>query len=332
MYLDLFASDNRHNQAALLHGSIIMKLMESGRRLSSKEIMVIALTLLIPLFLNAQRGKPQNKIPGDFCLSSDEIHLYRLINEYRAFSGLEIIPLSKSLSYVAHVHVRDLEANRPDLHSCNLHSWSDKGNWTACCYSKDPNRTNCMWNKPRELTTYMGNGQELILWENIPASARSAFDQWRNFEPTNDMLLNRDRWSDRTWKGVGIAIYQGYASVWFGEVTDHEKSVLLCENNAELAADWLIKETQPSGEEPVPEPEQVIKQVTYYLIVGSFKERSQAETEVSRLKSGGYTDARMVQKNGNFRISVYDFADLEQAKQMRRQLDAVFKGIWIMEN
>lgn len=308
-----------------------MKAMLSRRRLMNRSIMLVMLACLIPFITFAQRGKPQNKIPADFCLSADEIHLYRLINEYRAFVGLEMIPLSKSLSYVAHVHVRDLESHRPDLFSCNLHSWSDKGNWTPCCYSKDPNRTNCMWNKPRELTTYMGNGQELILWENVPASARGAFDQWRNFEPTNEMLLNRGRWSDKTWKAAGIAIYEGYASVWLGEVTDPEKSVQLCEGNGELASDWLIKENQPVTNEMPPDDEPVLRQITYYLIVGSFRERSQAETEVRRLKSGGYADARVVEKDGNFRISIYDFTDLEQAQNMRRQMDAVFKDIWIME-
>jgi len=326
--------DNRLVQDALnnRNNRIFATMSIQGRKiLMNRSMMLIMLACLFPLMSHAQRGKPQNLIPDDFCMTSDEIHLYRLINEYRAFLGLEMIPLSKSLSYVAHVHVRDLEAHRPDFHSCNLHSWSDKGHWTPCCYAKDPNRTNCMWNKPRELTTYMGNGQELILWENIPASARSAFDQWKNFEPTNDMLLNRGRWRDRTWKAIGMSIYKGYASVWFGEVSDPEKSVQLCEGNGILAHDWLITEKQPAANEPLPAEEPLAKQLTYHLIVGSFRERLQAENEVQRLRNNGYSDARVVEKDGNFRISIYSFTDLKQAQHMRRQMDAVFAGIWIME-
>lgn len=284
--------------------------------------------IMLPLALLAQRNDEGSRIPEDFCITSDEVHLYRLINEYRLVFDLEIIPLSKSLSFVAHMHVRDLHENRPDLFSCNLHSWSDKGPWTPCCYTKDPNRTNCMWNKPRELTSYMGNGQEIILWENIPATPCGAFDLWRNFELTNNMLLNRGRWQENSWKAVGIAIYEGYASVWFGEVADQETSLTLCDDLSELSADWLILENTVEDAEPEPsEPVPV-----YYLIVSSFKEKSQAEAEVRRLQKGGYTEAKMVEKDNNFRISVYDYTELGEAQKMRRQLSNVFKGIWIMEN
>mgnify|MGYP002619726111 CR=1 FL=1 len=296
---------------------------------SLKMLFVAAILLALSLALDAQPGKEAQKIPGDYCLTGEEIHLYRLINEYRMFFDLDIIPLSKSLSFVAHTHVRDLHENRPDLFSCNLHSWSDKGVWTPCCYAKDPNRTNCMWNKPRELTSYMGNGQEIILWENIPATPRSAFDQWRNFELTNNMLLNRGRWQENNWKAIGIAVYEGYASVWFGEVIDHEVLLTVCDDLSELTADWLIREHAVDDEpetvasEPVP---------VYYLIVSSFKERSQAEAEVKRLQKGGYTDAKMIEKDNNFRVSVHDYTELTEAQKMRRQLNNVFKGIWIMEN
>lgn len=298
-----------------------------------KKVLFLAVAFfLIPLCQFAQKGKPGALIPEDYCITSDEVHLYRLINEYRLVFDKEIIPLSKSLSYVAHAHVRDLFQNRPDLQSCNLHSWSDKGIWIPCCYAKDPNRTNCMWNKPRELTGYMGNGQELILWENIPASSRSAFDQWRNFELTNDMILNQGRWLDKTWKAIGIAIFEGYASVWFGEVDDHETTLMLCDNGQELARDWLLNETaEVPEEEIVAEPEPGIPLVKYYLIVSSFKEESQAKSEVGRLQAGGYSEARVVEKDDNYRVSVFDYDDLPEAQKMRRQLDAVFKGIWIME-
>ncbi len=297
-----------------------------------KGLICFILVLFIPLLSFAQRGKPEIIIPPEFCLNAHEVHLYRLINEYRLAAGLEIIPLSKSLSYVAHVHVRDLYQYRPDLQSCNLHSWSDKGAWTPCCYSKDPNRTNCMWNKPRELTGYMGNGQELILWENMQATPLSAFDQWRNFDLTNDMLLSRGRWIQKEWKAMGVALYEGYASVWFGEVADGKGTLNLCEGAGELTPDWLINEmTKKIESEIVNESQSQPDSIRYYLIVGSFKEEAQANSEVKRLQSSGYTKTKVVMKDHNYRISVYDYTDLEQAQKMRRQLASVFKGIWIME-
>lgn len=296
-----------------------------------KKLFTIAFFVFAGLAV-AQNNNTENTIPEEFCITSDEVHLYRLINEYRLLFGLEVIPHSKSLSYVAHTHVRDLFHYRPDLESCNLHSWSDRGNWTPCCYSKDPNRTNCMWNKPRELTGYMGNGQELILYENIPATPLSAIDQWRNFELTNDMILNRGRWTDKSWKAIGIAIYEGYASVWFGEVDDVENKFSLCGEGPELTSDWLIAETaEVAKEETISEPESEVAELRYFLIVSSFKDETQAKSEMGRLQAGGYTEAKVLFKNDNYRVSVFDYKELSEAQKMRRQLDAVFKGIWIME-
>jgi len=62
----------------------------------------------------------------DVCLSATEYQLYRQINEYRKERGLDSVPLSKSLSYVAQVHVRDLAENHPHSKRCNMHSWSDQ--------------------------------------------------------------------------------------------------------------------------------------------------------------------------------------------------------------
>lgn len=294
-----------------------------------KKLIFIGFIFLALPAVHAQQAE-QDTLFETYCITSEELHLYRLINEYRLVFDLEIIPLSKSLSYVAHMHVRDLHENRPDLQSCNLHSWSDKGNWTPCCYAKDPNRTNCMWSKPRELTTYMGNGQELILWENIQATPRSTFDQWRNFEATNDVFLHRGRWQEKSWKAIGIAIYEGYASVWLGEVVDQIAFIPVCDDENELASNWLITETsaEPEDEQEV-EPE--IPIIKYYLIVSSFKDKEQAITEVERLKNNGYLDAKMHEKDGNFRISIHDYEDIQEAVKMRRQLNNVFKGIWIME-
>ena len=52
--------------------------------------------------------------------------------------------------------------NKPDAPpECNLHSWSDKGPWSACCYTPDHAQAQCMWDKPSELTNYPGNGYEI---------------------------------------------------------------------------------------------------------------------------------------------------------------------------
>lgn len=290
-------------------------------------VLFLTILLVFSSVLTAQRRKPVPEIPEEFCISETELQLYRLINEYRVIHGLEVVPLSRSLSYVAHMHVVDLHTNRPDMFGCGLHSWSAQGKWSPCCYAKDPNRLNCMWSKPRELTGYMGDGHEMILWENVQPSPRNVLEQWRALEPTNDMLLNRNRWSGRNWKAMGIGIYEGYVSLWFGEVEDREATIQVCGTQMVLSQNFLIEElSQPT---PTVAPPHVER---YHLIVASFNNLKQAETEVSRLVKGGYTGASVIELKGNFRVSLQSFDILTEAQAMRRQLASQFKGIWILEH
>ena len=142
-----------------------------------------------------------------------------LLNDYRAQNGLSAVPCSPSLMVVADTHVHDLDENQPHaVANCNLHSWSDQGTWSACCYTADHAQAQCMWDKPRELTVYTGNG-----YENAAAGASSpsaAITMWKNSSAHNAVMLNEGIWASHPWKAVGAALYQGYAVLWFGEQTD----------------------------------------------------------------------------------------------------------------
>lgn len=152
-------------------------------------------------------------------LSAEETKLYELIMSYRASYNLPSIPLSPALTYVAHTHVRDLAAY-PPTGECNLHSWSEHGEWTPCCYTSDHAQAQLIWNKPRELTTYTGAGYEIAFYYSAGATATSALDGWKHSHGHNIMIINQEQWTSRTWKAIGIGIYQNYAVVWFGEEPD----------------------------------------------------------------------------------------------------------------
>lgn len=142
------------------------------------------------------------------------------LNVYRGENGLPPIPASQSLCTVAATHVNDLMLNSPAASpACNLHSWSDQGSWAACCYTPDHAQAECMWNKPRELTVYTGDG-----FENAAFGYNTAVEVmagWRNSAAHNDVMLNRGIWSDRTWRAVGAAMVPGgYATLWFGSAVD----------------------------------------------------------------------------------------------------------------
>jgi len=172
-----------------------------------------ALTILLCSFSQAQN------------LSKEEQKLYDLVMEYRSEKGLPEIPYSASLTIVAQMHVKDLQDNDPVTDECNLHSWSDKGNWTPCCYTDDHAESECMWSKPAELTNYKGNGYEIACayWssdESIVMTAEQALSQWKKSSGHNAVIINKSIWKNTTWKAIGIGIYKNYAVIWFGEEQD----------------------------------------------------------------------------------------------------------------
>lgn len=173
-------------------------------------------------------GEPGDGDPGDGdgdptggpdgC-SPAAIELVALVNDYRAENALPPIPASPSLCKVATDHVHDLNDNAPHTQpGCNLHSWSDQGPWTACCYTADHAQAQCMWNKPGELTIYPGAG-----YENAAAGAGSpaqALDLWKGSPPHNEVILNLGIWANYPWQALGADVYQGYAVLWFGAEPD----------------------------------------------------------------------------------------------------------------
>ena len=145
--------------------------------------------------------------------------------EYRYSKGLSKIPFSKSLTFVAQTHVKDLANNKPDLGDCNAHSWSNKGKWTPCCYTSDHARAKCMWDKPSELTSYKGSGYEIACGDNACCSefimtADYALKSWKKSSGHNAVIINQGVWRNSSWKAIGIGIYKGFAVVWFGEERD----------------------------------------------------------------------------------------------------------------
>lgn len=153
---------------------------------------------------------------------AEERKLYSLIMQYRRQLDLPDIPLSTSLTYVANLHVHDLMQHGPDAGDCNSHSWSNKGNWSACCYTSDHAEAKCMWSKPRELTRYQGNGYEIASWSSAGIDAISALEIWKGSYHHNHVIINQGPWTKK-WNAIGIGLYKNYAVVWFGREEDPEK-------------------------------------------------------------------------------------------------------------
>jgi hypothetical protein len=170
-------------------------------------------------------GQPEETWHAATALSDPERELYRLIMDYRQRKGLESIRVSPSLTYVARVHARDLAEHRPFDDHCNLHSWSDKGDWTACCYTDDHEEAHCMWYKPYELTGFHGIGYEIVFYSTYPEDhvdfPSAVLEGWKNSKSHNQVIINRGDWRSLDWKSIGISVNGSFAVVWFSDSEDN---------------------------------------------------------------------------------------------------------------
>lgn len=187
---------------------------------------------LIILFAIVVASGFKSEIPylEEVCLSTEEKKLYDLIMEYRKSKRLKAIPYSAKLSRVAQTHVHDLmeNYNYESRGDCNPHSWSDKGDWSACCYTPDHAKASCMWDKPKEISGYEGNGFEIAYYSSGGANAQEGLDGWKKSPGHNPLLINSGSWSKLEWKGIGIGIYGQYGVVWFSNGEQESVAIKMC--------------------------------------------------------------------------------------------------------
>jgi hypothetical protein len=160
-----------------------------------------------------------------------QAELAGLVNAYRREHRLPAVPLSRSLTGVAELHVRDLELNRPDSGTdprgqrCNTHSWSSAGPWTPVCYTPDHRFGSRMWSKASEITggAYRGDGFEIAAggpgFAMTPAFALSS---WQASPLHNAVILQQGKWRE-PWRAMGVGVYGGYAVIWFGREPDRAR-------------------------------------------------------------------------------------------------------------
>ncbi len=316
----------------------------SGRVLIMKRIINYQISLAFILIFGTLTGlNAQHPIPDGFCISNTELKLYNMVNNYRKNNKLSDIPLSRSLCYIAKLHVFDLSNNNPDTMDCNLHSWSDKGEWTECCYGREKINHTCMTSKPGELTNYQGKGYEIAFWESVDAEPENVIDLWKSSASSNDMMLSKGIWKGTVWKSLGVGIIKGYAVVWFGKEDDVEAGVKICGGdeitgileNRIKKSDTAVEKTQPKPTESAPtetKKEEVKQaQVRYYLIAASVKEEGQAKSEVERFRNKGFKNPKIIGSGNNFRISINDYSTRDEALAEKKRLGEKFKDVWIFK-
>ena len=165
-------------------------------------------------------------------LSAKEKELIKLVNDYREQHGKKRLKVSKSLMKVARTHINDLNMNfdmeNPPVDTRgikgNMHSWSDKGNWTPVVYTDDHEYSKLMRIKPKELTGYNQAGFEVAV-NGFMITPQRALKSWQNSPGHNDVILSQNKWADPTpeqiedglsgLSNMGVAINGNYACIWF---------------------------------------------------------------------------------------------------------------------
>lgn len=289
-----------------------------------KTLRLIAFTMLLSFI--GILSFAQKELPKDLCISADEYRLYQLINALRKVNDMPSIDLSASLSQVAHLHVTDLNKNHPDTSICNLHSWSNKGDWSACCYQAYVLKQECMWDKPKELTPYKYRGYELAYWNQDSIVPDSLMTLWLKIPEVQNMLLNRGVYEKKKWLAAGVGIEKAYVVVWFGQVKDKEPGPKFCDTKKVKATE--VEKLKKTNTQSI-----VVKKKTgrYYLIFGSYDKQKDAEKQIKKYFKDGFTNAKIVINRDKIRLSLSDHADLQAAKKAKAKLSKQYKDAWIIK-
>lgn len=150
--------------------------------------------------------------------SSQEMLLYKKINDYRAQNGLPRVALCDSLSYVAKVHSEDLYKNFSiDDYYCSLHSWSNGGKWKGGCITEGGNPDwSIMLSKPKEIVGLNIEAYEISFMQDPkdwPCNPSIVLKDWINSPAHNRCILQKG-WP-KNFKRMGVGIHKGVATVWF---------------------------------------------------------------------------------------------------------------------
>jgi hypothetical protein len=306
--------------------------------------MILIALMSFPQSAGCQKPVKQGPpVPSSFCIDTVSMNLYMKVNSYRRQKGLAPIPLSKSLSYVATLHARDLYLHHPDRGPCNFHSWSDKGAWNPFCYPADESKKATVWDKPRELTRYPSKAFEIVYWENNPLEEDTVFMVWKSEVYFRTFLLNSGKWQGKSWNAIGIAVFENYACAWFGEAADPEGEATLCgmkntgKESGTPPPSSAVKraKTEPLKNDSSPALKTIGRDslpARYYIIVRTNLPRDAAEKLAGSLRNGAYPGAKVLDADGKIRVSVFDTQDKPAATAKLREVkQSVYKDAWLLK-
>lgn len=277
--------------------------------MKSKEMKILFITGIFLMALNVAMGQK-----AEVCLSEEEISLANSINKLRQQNDLEAVKLSQSLSYVADVHTKDLYFHFDPYGACGLYLWSDEGRWAPCCPAGDEEDLECMYDKPHELTGYRSKGYEAVFYNNTGMTDRLALEYLKQDSSSLDLVLNTGRYTEKKWNAMGISVFEGFASVWFGELMDKKGEPALCSDTGNKP-----KNTEAAAGDQAPR---------YFVYVRSYQSKSAAEEELKNLKQRGL-EGEVLPYKSRFRVALGPYKGFSQAKAIKQKVASDYEDAWI---
>jgi hypothetical protein len=138
-----------------------------------------------------------------------------------------------------------------------MHSWSGKGAWSSCCYTSDHKQADCMWNKPREMTAYQGNGYEIAhgysnysTYAGYDVTPETSLNGWKSSPGHNSVILNQNIWQSMRWEAIGIGMYKDFSVVWFGTEADDKPFEIKQFTPTQQKEEVVVQNNQNTGIQP----------------------------------------------------------------------------------
>lgn len=250
----------------------------------------------------------------EVCLTENEIALANSINQFRQENDLEPVTLSQSLSYVADVHSKDLYFNFDPYGACGLYFWSDEGRWEPCCPAGDEKDLECIYDKPNELTGYRSKGYEAVFYQSSGITSEVAYEHFKRDSSAMNLALETGRYDDKKWNAMGVSVFEGFASIWFGELIDEQGEPLLCSDTS-----GNNNENSSVKGNPVP---------GYFVFVRSYSSRKAAENELAKFQKQNY-EGRIIPYKSRFRVALGPYKGFSEAQKVKEQLSSDYKDAWI---
>ena len=131
-----------------------------------------------------------------------------------------------------------------------------------------------------------------------------------------DMILTEGNFKKKKWICMGVAFNDHYVSVWFAQRGDRSGEPELCSGSDSTLLPAATSDT-------------IAKEVTYYLIFGSFSQLKDAREAVKRLSKNGFENAGTIKSEDKYRVYLDKYNNLKEAMFAKQNLPYTYREAWV---